>query len=859
MKFAQFLQDTQVPEWKKAYIDYRGLKKQIRVIKLEQGGTPSPVIDIKRNPNQHRTGCETSGNESPEVVELEIDIVPGVITPPAEVHLCPENSISLRKCSSTCNPYNTRLDVSGVTKTPPGVVCGKAGTKSGIDSSSSPSLFQTLSEGNLCIQNPSTVGDPLLSPLHHLRHRLPPAQAEFFVLLDADLEKVDSFYRKQEKELRERGNSLRAQLDSLLAHRQGVYEPQQRKGPRELCRSGRSTRNNQNKSPDLGTVKIASDSSLEDAPELMHLTSSAMEDQKLKTHSDIVSFGRMTPSDVSANGPRYRNAKRQLRKAITEYYRGLEVLDNYRILNLNGFCKALKKFEKVTLLPASSVYMEEKVNHSTIASGANVAQMLREAEDFYAEGFARGNKTVAMQRLRLEPSTKTHHQSTFRSGVYLGLSVSALASVIYQCSQASSRDKLPSWKVLLYVYSILGMPAILALLVGVNIHVWVRERINYPFIFEVDMRTRIDPHKYFELPSLMLCLLSNAFLFSFSHMGPPFAWPLVWILGAFAIMFNPIKCFVSRSSRWWTIKNLAKLGLSGILPVDFASFWFGDMLCSLSFTLGNLAFIGCVYTHCFQNDLPSQVVMSIPEKLSTCGYDPEIQQVWQTCTTSYNWVIHCVLTALPNVMRLLQCLKRHWDTGCPANILNAGKYSLGILYSFCYSYWTYQGTQRHGTSFFLFCSAACIYSFYACAWDFLADWSLLKSHAYYPLLRADLVYATHVESYYFAMVTNLLIRFIWVIYIPVSGPNFTVRTVIAAFLEVLRRVQWNFYRLEAEHLGNVDQYRVTRDIPLPYPSLLQQGMDDDDYDYDLDDANGNENGQIKPGHVRSCCGDSQLL
>lgn len=72
------------------------------------------------------------------------------------------------------------------------------------------------------------------------------------------------------------------------------------------------------------------------------------------------------------------------------------------------------------------------------------------------------------------------------------------------------------------------------------------------------MRTRIDPHKYFEvrflevkgkchldvalqLPSLMLCLLSNAFLFSFSHMGPPFAWPLVWILGAFAIMFNPIK------------------------------------------------------------------------------------------------------------------------------------------------------------------------------------------------------------------------------------------------------------------------------------------------------------------------------
>jgi len=33
---------------------------------------------------------------------------------------------------------------------------------------------------------------------------------------------------------------------------------------------------------------------------------------------------------------------------------------------------------------------------------------------------------------------------------------------------------------------------------------------------------------------------------------------------------------------------------------------------------------------------------------------------------------------------------------------------------------------------------------------------------------------------------------------------------------MLRRWQWNFYRLENEHLGNMDQYRVTREVPLPY-------------------------------------------
>ena len=35
--------------------------------------------------------------------------------------------------------------------------------------------------------------------------------------------------------------------------------------------------------------------------------------------------------------------------------------------------------------------------------------------------------------------------------------------------------------------------------------------------------------------------------------------------------------------------------------------------------------------------------------------------------------------------------------------------------------------------------------------------------------------------------------------------------------------------MENEHLGNVDQYRVTREVPLPY-SFEDPGHDDDDED-----------------------------
>ena len=41
-------------------------------------------------------------------------------------------------------------------------------------------------------------------------------------------------------------------------------------------------------------------------------------------------------------------------------------------------------------------------------------------------------------------------------------------------------------------------------------------------------------------------------------------------------------------------------------------------------------------------------------------------------------------------------------------------------------------------------------------------------------------------------VSNCILRFAWVLYIPTGGPNFIVRTFITSMLEVLRRWQWNF-------------------------------------------------------------------
>lgn len=78
------------------------------------------------------------------------------------------------------------------------------------------------------------------------------------------------------------------------------------------------------------------------------------------------------------------------------------------------------------------------------------------------------------------------------------------------------------------------------------------------------------------------------------------------------------------------------------------------------------------------------------------------------------------------------------------------------------------------------------------------------------------------------MVTDVLIRFIWVWYIPSSKKHTLIRGWVFAMAEMLRRWQWNFYRVETEHLGNADAYRVTREIPLPYRKTEEEEEDEED-------------------------------
>jgi hypothetical protein len=131
--------------------------------------------------------------------------------------------------------------------------------------------------------------------------------------------------------------------------------------------------------------------------------------------------------------------------------------------------------------------------------------------------------------------------------------------------------------------------------------------------------------------------------------------------------------------------------------------------------------------------------------------------------------------------------------------------------------------------------ACIINSTYTSAWDLKMDWGLLQRHSRFFLLRNDLVFYHWVsrlnfrwcqmnvnfilnpcQTYYVAMPINVVLRFAWIVNTVGLPLGSGALGFIAGSMEAYRRFQWNFFRLENEHLNNCGQFRAIKEIPLPF-------------------------------------------
>ncbi|KAI0370541.1 SPX-domain-containing protein, partial [Pilatotrama ljubarskyi] len=563
MKFARYLEETQTPEWKKAYIDYRGLKKRITAIRrahqaaagIGKDGGSSSLLPLPRFSTSH--GSEANGrppsrrslnitstmndlrdsatsSSTPRVESahtLGVNLGTGPDAPavipgdPNEFHSDPGHAGHESKRPDP-GPRSTTVEPSALPKTR-----GRSTTVTGM-------LGRAFSAQHPQRTNSQrgSAGFDYERPRFDLRHPIPlmellpqltPVERAFFDKLDEELDKVESFYCEREREMRHRGNLLKEQLQELQDHRRAFYEAHpiaatpyswlplplttpiipniliRRRKARQARPSYQKGTKTRKQSPgthsdgsEEGRVISGTDTVIE--PEMpkaavKQMESGSGEEETTKdgqsspegsvsrskwrttgAAKSVQALFHFRPGPVSAdvqkkgtemdaevdgdkgessssptrNGStggaalrydpeEYQHAKKQLKKAVLECYRGLELLNNYRTLNLIGFRKALKKFEKVTHIPAQQAYTKEKIEPSAFSSGATVDSLIRDMEALFAARFARGDKKKALARLRGGTKHTSHHFSTFRTGMCVGLAVPALADGLYRSRSTS--------------------------------------------------------------------------------------------------------------------------------------------------------------------------------------------------------------------------------------------------------------------------------------------------------------------------------------------------------------------------------------------------------------------------------------
>ncbi|KXS20269.1 EXS-domain-containing protein [Gonapodya prolifera JEL478] len=183
------------------------------------------------------------------------------------------------------------------------------------------------------------------------------------------------------------------------------------------------------------------------------------------------------------------------------------------------------------------------------------------------------------------------------------------------------------------------------------------------------------------------------------------------------------------------------------------------------------------------------------------------------------------MTCVPNFLRLIQCIRRFFDTHTIGPHLgNAFKYFLALI-TIALSFASKFASGDVVRSCWI--AIAVSSTIFTMWWDFRMDVGLLTENDKHRWLRSELIYPPWI--YYAWMPLNFILRCAWIVVISPSywqhlGVDGNVVAYVLALLEVVRRGLWLFLRIENEHANNVGHFRATKEIPLPPLSRDERGQ-----------------------------------
>ncbi|PTB78456.1 EXS-domain-containing protein [Trichoderma longibrachiatum ATCC 18648] len=628
-------------------------------------------------------------------------------------------------------------------------------------------------------------------------------EQQFYAFLDSELEKVETFYKKNEDRAGERLVILREQLHEMRNRR--IQEIANERANSSLSRLSHHKVDETSADRSLSWMhplktKIfplgPNSKALQDMPRTPHLLGGGG-----RASEDRMDYVRRPENDEVA----YRTAKRKLKLAMQEFYRSLELLKSYALLNRTAFRKLNKKYDKAVNARPPMRYMNEKVNKAWFVNSDVLEGHIKTVEDLYARYFERGNQKLAVGKLRkMNKKPKDESGSSFLNGFLIGTgAVFTIQGLVYGVQLLNDDDPAVRLQTsyLLQLYGGYFLMLMLFSFFCVNCYIWLQNRVNYPFIFEFDQRSQLDWRQISEFPSFFLLVFGLIMWANFSRYGDDtmfLYYPVLLIGLTVVVILFPAPVMAHKSRRWFAYSHW-RLLLSGLYPVEFRDFFLGDMYCSLTYSMANIELFFCLYANHWHS--PGQ------------------------CNSTSSRLLG-FLTTLPAIWRFLQCIRRYRDTrNIFPHLVNCGKYTATIL-----SYVTLSMYRigQNKSDLALFATFSTVNGLYTSVWDLFMDFSLLQPQSRHTALR-DILALKYRWVYYVIMVVDPILRFSWIFYAIFTHDlqHSTIVSFLVSFMEVFRRGMWSLLRVENEHCANVAQYKASREVPLPYhiEPLLEQSTE----------------------------------
>ncbi|KAG9133039.1 hypothetical protein Leryth_023720 [Lithospermum erythrorhizon] len=642
----------------------------------------------------------------------------------------------------------------------------------------------------------------------------------FFQKLDDELNTVNNFYKDKVEEVMIEASSLNKQMDALIALRikvvnQDSYASSMSKGLSEDINSSAPSEvtTPSGAYPEEKLVVIGCNFSFSEILDRVKITNTF--DSPISTIKAVLKDPK--DKDVRYKKQELREAEERMKQVLVEFYKKLHLLKHFSFMNLLAFSKILKKYEKITSRNVARSYMK-MVDDSYLGSSDEIITLLNTVEAIFIKHFANSNRREGMKLLR--PAQKREkHSVTFFSGFFSGCSLALITVIIlwiHGKKIVGRHDRNLFVGTIFPLYSFFAYIVLHMLLYAANIYFWRRCRINYKFIFGFKQGTELGYREVFLLSNGLAMLVLATFLLhvhlKMDSRGQNVAFVKFLPLGLIVVLLVILYCpfdILYRSSRFFLVRCISRCLCAPLYQVSLADFFFADQLTSQVQAFRSLEYYICFY-----------VWGDIFKRKNMCHH-----------SDVYNF-FYFTVAVIPYWLRFLQCIRRLFEEGDYSQGVNGLRYFLTII---AVVIRTSFELRKSVTWKVLAVVSSAIATFMNTYWDIVVDWGLLQRKSKNLFLRDKLVISKR-SVYFVAIVLDILLRFAWlqlVLTFNVHSLHGHARSSLFAFLEILRRGMWNFFRLENEHLNNVGKYRAFKSVPLPFQ------YQDDDMD-DIDENNKDE-------------------